>query len=86
MNNCPTCGKQMPNEADTLRSECLRLGIPIRFPDLVGESGAAELLGYAGADTLRKQCSDQRNLLDYVRRGNRRFYSLAEIALYMQKP
>lgn len=50
----------------------------IRFDDHVGENDAAILLGYASGDTLRKQGAGR--ILPYITRGNRRFYSLAEIA------
>lgn len=50
----------------------------IRFVSLVCENDAAKLLGYSSGDTLRKQ--GEGRIIPSVRRGNRRFYSLSDIA------
>lgn len=79
--HCPTCGQPLP--AADLVAECQRRGFVIRYPDLLAEADAAQLLGYSSADTLRKQAAESRNRLEFVRRGNRRFYSLQEIAHHL---
>lgn len=55
-------------------------GEKLRLGSCVSEQVAAELLGYAGADTLRKRVAQGINNLPYKKIGNRRFYDVKEIA------
>lgn len=54
----------------------------IRIVDCICENDAAFLLGYSSGDTLRMQGA---KVLPYTRVGNRRFYSLADIARLWSK-
>lgn len=55
-------------------------GVKLRLGSCVDEKTAAELMGYASADTLRKRVAMQINTTPYKRVGNRRFYDLKDIA------
>lgn len=50
---------------------------------LVSEAGAAQLLAYASADTLRKQAAEHGGRVPFLMRGNRRLYSLEVLAAHV---
>ena len=84
---CPHCqgsGFEPADLESQLRTECGRRGINILFPDLICERDAAQLLGYSGGDTLRKQVYEGRHRINFVLRGNQRKYSLSDIAHYLE--
>lgn len=64
---------------DSLIERCRDKGLKIYDGDVVSEKSAAILMGYSGADTLRKQVIDQRCRIEAHKRGNRRFYFLKDI-------
>lgn len=87
MKHCATCTccTTVAKLALDLAEDCERLNIHVRYGGLISEAGTAQLMGYSSPDTLRKQVTESRNLLDFTRRGNRRYYRLDDIAAYLLK-
>lgn len=79
MNHCPNCGhclSDLHTNVDELLRRCADKSIRVLDGGLVSEEGAALLLGYSGADTLRKQVREHGGHVPYLMRGTRRLYSL----------
>lgn len=81
--DCPHCGGAGFVDDDPvalLRAECERLAIPIRYTDLVTETGAETLMELP-ANSLRR--SNVRFQIGFKQIANRRFYSLQSIADFL---
>ncbi|AVA33433.1 hypothetical protein [Cupriavidus metallidurans] len=68
-----------------IRDYCRRNGIPMAIDGAIDEETAALMLGYAGADSLRKQASDGTNRVPYRLLGNRRLYRDLDIAREIER-
>lgn len=79
MNECGDMPDDFEFALEKVRERVRDEKMKIRFTDHVGEHDAACLLGYASGDALRKQ--KEGRILNCILRGNRRFYSLRDIAL-----
>ncbi|MCY1299449.1 hypothetical protein D9M69_503150 [compost metagenome] len=86
---CPNCGQALPVDpardleagVEELREGARLMEIFVTWDGLVNEPGACRLLGYK-RDWLRRQIEEQRDQIPYQRRGNRRLYSLTDLARY----
>lgn len=86
MNCCPHCGQAISESrltVDDLRRRCEEKGIRVLDGNLISEPGAAVLMGYARADSLRKQVSEYGGRIPFLLRGNRRLYSLESLAIHV---
>ena len=68
-----------------IRDYCRRNAIPMAVDGAIDEATAALLLGYAGADALRKQAADGTNHVPYRLLGNRRLYRDIDIAREIER-
>lgn len=87
---CPNCGYTQrasmddaaPERIEHAKQIASEHGIEIWPGNFVRETDAAALLGLT-ASALRKQVTEGRNEVDFIQRGNRRFYSLEQIANFV---
>lgn len=87
---CPNCGHiqrptmrdAAPHRVEHAKRIASEYGIEIWPGNFVRETDAAALLGMT-ASALRKQVMEGRNEVDFIQRGNRRFYSLEQIAEFL---
>jgi hypothetical protein len=66
--------------AREIRGFCKRNKVAVAADGAIPEEWAARALGYASADTLRKQCADALCPVPHRLLGNKRLYRIVDIA------
>ncbi len=73
------------NDLDAeIRARLADMGITPLLGGLIPERAAADLLGYSHAH-MRQQAAKGLGVLPFVRRGNRRFYRIADIRAFVSE-
>lgn len=68
-------------QIEKVREQAEAFGFKIWPGDYLAEVDAAGLLGITPG-ALRKQVAEGRNWIEFIQRGNRRFYPIAQIAVF----